>query len=134
MISKHIEMVMPEIITRASLLVPPGRDGLPGRPGTVGDAGRDGVSIDNIELKQLDKRTHALVVKTTDGGVFSHPIRTETLLDAGVHKRGASYEKGDGVTHGGSYWIAIADTSETPGASNAWRLAVKRGRDGKDAE
>jgi collagen type III alpha len=42
------------------------------------------------------------------------------------------YTVGDGVTRGGSLWIAEAETSEVPGeGSTKWRLAVKKGQDGK---
>ncbi len=57
-------------------------------------------------------------------------------LDAGVYQAGKKdYEAGDGVTYGGSWWIAQMDRpSEAPGkVEGEWRLAVKRGRDGKDA-
>jgi hypothetical protein len=43
------------------------------------------------------------------------------------------YRKGDGVTWGGSFWIAQKDAPEgRPGLSDDWRLAVKKGRDGRD--
>lgn len=45
---------------------------------------------------------------------------------------GGSYEQGDGVTFAGSFWIAQKDTSSKPGESSDWRLAVKRGQDGRD--
>lgn len=53
-------------------------------------------------------------------------------MDAGVFKDGATYRPGDGVTWGGSFWLCQEETTEKPGVSDAWRLAVKRGRDGKD--
>jgi hypothetical protein len=55
------------------------------------------------------------------------------VRDMGVWGEGRSYLKGDGVTWGGSFWIAQDDTADKPEASaKSWRLAVKRGRDGKD--
>ena len=54
------------------------------------------------------------------------------MLDAGVWKEGAAYSRGDGVTLGGSFFIAQADTTAKPGKSDDWRLAVKRGTDGRD--
>lgn len=51
----------------------------------------------------------------------------------GVHDAGEAYESGDAVTHGGSLWIAKERTSAKPGADSTWQLAVKRGKDGKDA-
>lgn len=51
----------------------------------------------------------------------------------GTHDEGARYELGDAVTRGGSLWIARARTTSRPGADSTWQLAVKAGRDGKDA-
>jgi hypothetical protein len=43
--------------------------------------------------------------------------------------------KGDVVSHSGSGWVCITDTTTAaPGTSDAWRLFVKRGNDGKDAK
>lgn len=42
-----------------------------------------------------------------------------------------SFGEGACLTHHGSLWIAKRVTSDEPGRSNAWQLAVKRGRDGK---
>jgi len=51
----------------------------------------------------------------------------------GVFVEGREYRTGDGVSLGGSFWIAQLDNpAGRPGTSDAWRLAVKRGRDGKD--
>ncbi len=63
-----------------------------------------------------------------EGGVLRFPV----VLDRGVYQKGRSYEQGDGVTMGGSFWIAQAATSETPGVGpTQWRLSVKAGREGK---
>ena len=60
-------------------------------------------------------------------------LRTAVVIDRGVYRAG-EYLSGDAVTYGGSLWIAQRDTHEAPGSgSKDWRLAVKRGRDGKDA-
>lgn len=48
---------------------------------------------------------------------------------------GKAYEAGDMVTWGGSMWIAMKDTTAKPdlptAESRAWKLCVKRGKDGK---
>ena len=62
-----------------------------------------------------------------------HEIKTAIVLDAGVWKEGASYVPGDAVTLGGSLFIAQCSTTAKPGKSDDWRLAVKRGSDGRDA-
>lgn len=46
-------------------------------------------------------------------------------------RQGVKYLEGDGVTWGGSFWIAQKDTATKPDGGE-WRLAVKKGRDGKD--
>lgn len=53
---------------------------------------------------------------------------------AGVWQRPAAYARGTFVTHGGSMWHANEDTAGAePGKSNAWTLAVKAGKDGRNA-
>jgi hypothetical protein len=49
-----------------------------------------------------------------------------------VFELSRKYAQHDTVTYGGSLWIAQRDTSASPGDKPAdWKLAVKRGRDGK---
>ena len=135
LVRKHIDSLMDGIITKASLLVPPGRDGLPGRPGTPGEDGRDGAGIKDISIYQLDRRRSEVAFALTDGREVKAGLHMEGMvIDADVHRSGEQYEKGDAVTHSGSYWVAKCDTKATPGKSDDWRMVVKRGRDGKDAE
>jgi hypothetical protein len=63
-------------------------------------------------------------------------IRLPIPIDRGVFRLGENYEKGDIVSYAGSGWIAQKDNPEgKPDESNgAWRLFVKRGRDGKDGK
>jgi hypothetical protein len=52
----------------------------------------------------------------------------------GVWQAAGSYRRGSLVTDGGSMWHCNGDDPhERPGTSSAWSLAVKRGKDGKDA-
>jgi hypothetical protein len=44
------------------------------------------------------------------------------------------YRKNNMVTFGGSLWIAQQDTDSKPGEDASWRLAVKRGQNGRDAD
>jgi len=56
------------------------------------------------------------------------------LADRGIFKVGEEYRRGEWATHQGSLWICTVETtSDRPGTSAAWRLAVKSGRDGRDA-
>jgi hypothetical protein len=59
---------------------------------------------------------------------------TKGLQYRGTFAVGTAYDVGDTVTHGGSLWHCNQSTKDRPGeGSHAWTLAVKRGRDGKDA-
>jgi hypothetical protein len=110
------------------------KDGEPGPPG------RDG-TLEEVTAEHDGERTVTLVRK--DGSRLV-TITLPIPIDRGVWKPGTWYGKGDGVTWGGSFWIAQEATNAKPGESGAdsraWRLAVKRGtdgkagRDGKDAE
>ncbi len=69
----------------------------------------------------------------TNGKQFVRKQKFMSVLDQGVYKSGASYLEGDAVTYAKSLWIAQKDTTNPPGnGSPDWRLAVKRGADGKD--
>ena len=132
----------------------PGRDGRDGLPGIQGDRGEKGdrgdrgekglqgdrgaqgehgMGFDDLSVIYDGERgfTFKLMrgeqVKTFD---FTLPI----VLDRGVYREENSYVKGDGVTSGGSYWIAQSDELDKPGLPDSgWRLAVKKGRDGRSA-
>jgi hypothetical protein len=71
----------------------------------------------------------------TSGKVFTRQVTTAAPIDRGVWREG-NFRKGDGVSYGGSWFIAKQDTAPTdkPGESDAWRLAVKRGRNGADGK
>ncbi len=87
--------------------------------------------IADLRIEQAD-REFTLVARTSSGEEVSKSIKVAALLDKGVFKMGTDYEAGDGVTWGGSYFIAQKDAPiGHPGepGSNGWRLAVKRGRD-----
>ena len=56
------------------------------------------------------------------------------LTDAGVWDESKMYKPGDVVSFQGSGWTAqLCQKGQRPSASSAWRLFIKRGRDGKDA-
>jgi hypothetical protein len=50
----------------------------------------------------------------------------------GVWKQGP-YRMNESATYKGCLWIALVSTETKPGESRHWQLAVKAGRDGKDA-
>lgn len=108
-----------------------GADGHDGHDGAPGRDGKDGLGFDDLSVTHDGHRTFTLAFargaerKAFD---FSLPV----VLDCGVFREGETYRAGDGVTWGGSFWIAQAETATKPGeGTEDWRLAVKRGRDGK---
>lgn len=90
--------------------------------------GVDGLSADDIEIvgRSLRFKRAGKVIK-------------EATLDfpmwRGVYDDAETYDAHDMVTFGGSVWIATeGDGTKRPGnEGSAWRLAVKKGRDGRDA-
>jgi hypothetical protein len=110
------------------------RDGAPGKDG---QDGRDGLLPDVIELAWGDDGrtlTGKWVYGDTAMVVEAKGEPAPFCIDRGVYKAEAEYSKGDGVTWGGSFWIAQRTTSDKPETSDAWRLAVKKGRDGKHGD
>lgn len=109
-----------------------GKDGAPGMDAAPGKDGRDGFGFDDMTMEYDGKRSFAFVMKRA-ADVSRYEFKAPVLIDQGVWKEGTQYETGDGVTWGGSFWIAQKDNADKPDSGNgSWRLAVKKGRDGKD--
>jgi hypothetical protein len=85
-----------------------------------------------MTVEEVDERTLAFVFTRGDEQKRfekSWPV----VIDRGTFKMGDTYKHGDAVTYGGSLFIAKRDTLSTEkpeDGSGAFRLAVKRGRDG----
>lgn len=90
--------------------------------------GRDALSVEDFEVT-LEGRVFTFALRCGEN-VVKREIKVPFPLDRGTYRSGESYEKGDVVTYGGSQWIAKKDTNESP-PSDAWRLCVKKGKDGK---
>jgi hypothetical protein len=112
------------LITKMVDAIPRPKDGKDGAPGA------DGLGFDDFDVV-WDAEKGALIR-------FSQGERVKEFVwpvprDGGVYRPGNLYRKGVMVTAQGSLWSAQEDTRERPGdGSKAWRLAVKRGRDGRD--
>ena len=93
-------------------------------------------------IGKLSKRLDALESKHEG----SAPAQLEKRIAAlelmpslqyrGVYSHGQDYPAGSAVTDKGGIWIALSATTERPGAegSTAWRLACKKGADGRDGQ
>lgn len=113
----------------------PGRDGAPGGKGADGTNGADGFGLGDFDATLgEDGRTITLAFSRGDV-LVEKQIKLAVILDQGVYKADSDYQRGDAVSHGGSLWIAQRDAPGVPGTpESGWRLAVKKGRDGKDAD
>jgi hypothetical protein len=101
-----------------------------------GTDGKDGLGFDDMTFEQVDERS--AVLRFERNGVMKiFPIALAGFVDRGLWQEG-QFVKGDGVTWEGNYWLARRDTKAKPGSegedigNNDWRLAVRKGRKGKD--
>lgn len=92
--------------------------------------GADGLGFEDMRTEWDGERMLTLAF-TRDARTEATSITIPAIIDRGVWREGR-FQRGDAVTWGGSLWIAQCDTGEKPEAGADWRLAVKRGRDGKD--
>ncbi len=105
-----------------------------GRDGRDGKDGQDALELDDFEL-QHDGDGGVTLRFARGDMVKEFTLRLPALVDCGVFKAEERYLRGNGVTFGGSFWIAQKDMpAGKPGESADWRLAVKKGRDGRDGE
>lgn len=91
-----------------------------GEPGPQGERGADGATIEDLTAV-MDAR-------------FAE-IHVRNLADVyrDVFAEGTEYQRGDLVTHNGSLWLALADSTDQPGAApDSWRMVAKEGRPGRD--
>lgn len=95
--------------------------------------GRDALPLESFDLA-LGEDGRTVTVKMQAGEtLIEKSVKIASVIDRGVYSADKSYEQGDGTTYGGCYWIAQKDAPEgVPGGSSDWRLAVKKGRDGRD--
>jgi hypothetical protein len=74
-------------------------------------------------------------VATLKADVADLKARPQALKYCGTWTAEAPvHQQGDCVTEKGHVWIAVTDTRGRPGEDRAWQLAVRAGRDGKDAK
>lgn len=96
--------------------------------------GRDALALEHFDLT-LSEDGRTVTVKMQAGEtVVEKSVKIAAVIDREIFKHDGAYEKGDGVSYGGSFWIAKCDDPKgVPGSGETdWRCAVKKGRDGKD--
>jgi len=94
--------------------------------------GVDGIAI------EAEERGFVISITRSTSAVQTFRCAPPALIYRGVYEYGRRYEPGDVVTFGGSVWHCNAATGAKPDEHTddpvkPWTLAVKRGRDGKDA-
>jgi hypothetical protein len=131
-IERHVDAWALSFERRASDVLQRAIDRMPApKDGKDGENGKDGIGFDDVRVDYDGERGFSIVFEK-DGREIRHDVRVPAVIDRGVYKSDAAYEKGDGVTHQGSYWIAQSESpASAPGMSDGWRLAVKKGRDGR---
>lgn len=106
--------------------------GKDGEPGKDGRDGADGLGFDDLTVEQTGERTFVLRFIRGDL-VKEFAFDVPVMIYRGVFKEGETYKPGDTVTFGGSLWHCDVETAEKPDSPEKhWRVAVRRGRDGKD--
>jgi hypothetical protein len=100
--------------------------------GKDGDNGKPGLGFEDLDIVYDGERSFVFRLQRGEQKE-EFAVLIPIVLDRGVWKDG-EYKKGDSVSLEGSSWIAQADTKDRPGVSDAWRLATKRGRDGKSVK
>lgn len=136
---KGIAPVLRELFARAfnpviqRLIALEAREPAQGEKGDKGEDGADGLGFSDLQVIHDGER--GFTFRFARGQqVKEFPFMLPLVLDRGVFKDGTAYAKGDAVTWAGSLWIAQKETETKPDGGDGWRLAVKRGRDGKDAK
>lgn len=102
------------------------------KDGKDGVNGRDGVGFDDLQVEYDGVKTVTFKLER-EGVTKQFDLVMPVVVDCGIYTEGKTYTPGDGVTWAGAYWIAKSETSAKPDDANSgFRLAVKKGRDGKD--
>lgn len=91
--------------------------------------GQDGLGFEDLTIERKSERVINLVFRR-DGREKRFELTFPVPIYRGVHQDQAPYQQGDMVTKDGAMWVAMSDLDGSegrPGASPAWKLAVKRG-------
>lgn len=106
--------------------------GKDGRDGVDGAQGAPGFSLDDFDVARgTDGRTFTLKFEQGDTR-HEYELTFPVPVYCGIYKEGEQHVPGDLVTWGGCLWHCDAETKDKPGTEH-WTMAVKKGRDGKDA-
>ncbi|KXU94170.1 hypothetical protein CR51_27235 [Caballeronia megalochromosomata] len=92
----------------------------------------DGIAKTFVSMDS--ERSFTVHIERASGAHETASFALPVMIYRGVYHAGETYRCGDVVTWAGSLWHCNATTDTKPDAGgDAWTLAAKRGRDGKDA-
>ncbi|MBC8638273.1 hypothetical protein IAG25_15735 [Caballeronia sp. EK] len=92
----------------------------------------DGIASTKVTMDS--ERSFTMHIERSGGAHETATFALPVMIYRGVFVAGETYKAGDVVTWAGSLWHCNATTDTKPDAGgDAWTLAAKRGRDGKDA-
>ncbi|BAO89027.1 hypothetical protein [Caballeronia cordobensis] len=92
----------------------------------------DGIGSTRVTMDS--ERSFTVHIERASGAHETATFALPVMIYRGVYQAGETYRTGDVVTWAGSLWHCNATTDTKPDAGgDAWTLAAKRGRDGKDA-
>ncbi|WP_250481805.1 hypothetical protein [Caballeronia sp. NCTM5] len=92
----------------------------------------DGIAATHVSMDS--ERSFTVHIERSGGAHETASFALPVMIYRGVFVAGETYKAGDVVTWAGSLWHCNATTDTKPDAGgDAWTLAAKRGRDGKDA-
>lgn len=97
---------------------------------------RDGFSLEDFDAGLHEDGRTVLLSFTQGETKHTFELGFPTMIYRNVYKDGSEYQRGDCVTWGGSVWHSEKDgNTDKPGeGSDSWKLAVKKGRDGKPSD
>jgi len=89
--------------------------------------------LNDISVNLENDRIFTFNLSQSNGEVQTKTFSLPVMIYRDVYQPGRTYQEGDCVTFGGSIWHCYKATSDRPNeaGSSGWKLAVKRGRDGR---
>jgi integrin beta 3 len=110
----------------------PGRDGKDGAMGLNGKDGKDGLTLNDLEVEQIDDRSLRITLASGEI-VKAVEWKMPVPIYRGAFSAEKTFERGDEVNFGGQVYIAVKDAPQgRPGTSEDWQMRTRRGRDGRD--
>jgi hypothetical protein len=99
--------------------------------------------IQDLRVEQKGERFFSVTAQLSHGDPIVKEFSLPVVIYREIYRPETEYAKGDAVTYGGSFWVALVDlptkkpgdpTDGTDGTPQQWRLAVKKGAPGKDSK